>query len=331
MSYSIRPAQAGDQEAMADLLLEDAQQRHARNRTLWALKTQAKESVLAALKSSMEVANPPFRQQWLVAEDKGTMIGITHSILLPVPPIYAGLDGPPGLIMEDCFVSNTAPCGVARALLSAAEDDLRAAGAKILLVSSVPGGDWGAVCQAQGYAPLTLYFSKNGLTHSEAQPGARNASARDVAGIVMRSAEHRQILRDLDVFWEPHTEADTRFGNWMTRSLTLTDRDMFVVGDEDAIDGYAISQPATPLHFPPAHEISATGVIDDFYHSALRDPATLGDNGAEALALFEAAVTALGGRGNASCLVVCPAAWTSKIALLENAGYSTALVWFIKR
>jgi hypothetical protein len=316
---------------MADLLMLDAEQRQTLDATLWALKEDARDSVLAAVKGSMAAENPPFRQQWLVAEAEGAIVGLTHSILLPVPPIYAGLDGAPGLIMEDCFVAEAAPEGTAQALLAAAEDDLRGAGARVLLTSSVPGGDWCAVCQDQGYAPLTLYLSKNGLADGEMRTGVRKATEDDVPAIVKRSSEHRQILRDLDVFWEPHPEADTRFGNWMKRSLTLMDRDMFVAGENVAVDGYAISQPATPLHFPPAHEISATGVIDDFHHVALQYPTMIGDDEGLAMALFEDATAALRARGNAACLVVCPAAWSSKIALLEKAGFETALIWLIKR
>ncbi|NNE87871.1 MAG: hypothetical protein HKN27_07320 [Silicimonas sp.] len=113
------------------------------------------------------------------------------------------------------------------------------------------------------------------------------------------SAENRDILYDLNAFWKPHDEADARFENWMKRSLSLTDRDMFV--SDDTVDGYVISQPATPLHIPPAHD------------------------------LLSAADSALKVRWREACIVVCPAAWTSKIALLEGAGYATAIVWYIKR
>ena len=40
---------------------------------------------------------------------------------------------------------------------------------------------------------------------------------------------------------------------------------------------------------------------------------------------------ALNTRANQSALVVCPAAWASKISVLENNGYETAIVWHIKR
>ncbi|CAH1668531.1 hypothetical protein BOSEA31B_13291 [Hyphomicrobiales bacterium] len=69
-----------------------------------------------------------------------------------------------------------------------------------------------------------------------------------------------KILAELDVFWTPHADADDRFGNWMRRCQTMNDRDMLVCGTPEALDGYVIAQPASRLHFPPAHDIRATGV-----------------------------------------------------------------------
>jgi hypothetical protein len=92
----------------------------------------------------MENAASLFRQQWLLAEIDGRVIGITHSILVPVPPVYAGELGPPGLLMEDCFISEEAPLATTKVLLEAAEAELLKAGAKILLGSSIIGGVWEA-------------------------------------------------------------------------------------------------------------------------------------------------------------------------------------------
>ena len=331
MSISIRIADPADQIAMVDLLLQDAQERHALDAMLWALKGNARDSIMSALKCAMEAENPPFRQQWLVAEVGGEIVGLTHSILLPVPPIYAGENGAPGLIMEDCFVVDGAPVGTAEALLATAEQDLRDAGAKVLLGSSVSGGAWGKIFSAQDYAPLTLYLAKSGLAQRKALGSARAAADEDVPTIVALSAEHRRILNEIDIFWKPHVEADVRFGNWMARSLTLSDRDMFVSGAEGVVAGYSISQPATPLHFPAAHEISATGVIDDFYHVAFGDLEVLSDADGSALDVLTAADSALAARGRGACIVVCPAGWTSKIALLESSGYETAITWYIKQ
>lgn len=331
MTLTIRPAGPADIDRIATLLLADAEERCATNPGLWKLDRDAREKICSTIIRAMEAAKPPFRQQWLVAEAGGRPVGVTHSILLPVPPIYAGEFGPPGLIMEDCLVSPDAPTGTRHDLLKAAEADLIEAGALILLASSVPGGAWEAEYAGQGYAPLTMYFAKTGLTRQTTFPHVRQATQDDVPGIVAASAAHRRILNDLHpLFWKPHADADTRFGAWMTRSLTLEDRNMFVSEDDGGIRGYAISHPATPLHFPAPHDISAVGVIDDFFHEALTDPRKPGEPWPPAAALVSAAEAARARRGDHSVLVVCPASWTSKIQLLEQLGYRNAITWHIK-
>ena len=106
---------------------------------------------------------------------------------------------------------------------------------------------------------------------------------------------------------------------------------MMVLGTSEDLEGYIIAQPASRLHFPPAHDITGTGVIDDYYHPELANPAALdrGNNGARAL--LRAAEAAFANRGMGTAFVVCPAGWTSKIEFLESAGYETAMVWSIKR
>ena len=50
--------------------------------------------------------------------------------------------------------------------------------------------------------------------------------------------------------------------------------------------------------------------------------------------MFWAAASLLDGfnvAGFTAALAVCPAAWTSKAALLERRGYSTAKLWMLKR
>jgi len=331
MSVSIRPAEVSDLNAMVDLLIIDAEQRHATNQILWKLEANAREKVTAAIKTVMENENPPLRQQWLLAEANDNIVGLTHTILLPVPPVYAGELGAPGLIMEDCFVLEGAPTGTAKSLLDAAEADLIEAGAKILVASSIAGGAWEAEYASQNYEPLTLYLAKAGLNGASEFAGVRDATEDDVPAIVTSSADNRQILFDLDTFWKPHPEAAGRFSGWMKYSLTLPDRDMFVSEAEGDFEGYAISQPATPLHFPTPHDIAGVGVIDDYYHTDFENPNDLEDQGRAASALLQAAEAALEARGNSAALIVCPVAWTSKISVLKTEGYETAIVWFIKR
>lgn len=325
----IRPAELSDIGVMADLLVRDAQQRSAGNPALWRPAPDAHDTAALAIRAAMTDKSPPFRQQWLVADAGGEINGIAHTILLPVPPIYAGLSGAPGLIMEDCYVAGGAPDGVARSLFRAAEADLVEAGARILLASSVAGGAWAAEYAAANYAPLTLYLAKTGLDASSPAAAVRKAQEDDVPAIVASSARNRNILFHLDAFWRPHPDADARFGNWMKRSLTLQDRDMFV--PEDGVQGYAIAQPATALHVPAASRVAGIGFVDDFFHADFADPGALENAGSGARALLGAAEAALAARGNGAALVVCPAAWASKIKALEKAGYATAITWHIKR
>ncbi|MDD7969954.1 hypothetical protein [Roseinatronobacter alkalisoli] len=331
MIPTIRPAERADIDQIAELLVADAEERCATDSGLWKLDQNARDKTISTIKTTMEAEKAPFRQQWLIAKAGDRLVGVTHSILLPVPPIYAGEFGPPGLIMEDCCIAQGTPAQTRHELLKAAEADLIGAGALILLASSVPGGAWEAEYAGQGYAPLTKYFAKTRLTRQTPFADVRQATEDDVPGIVAASAVHRRILNDLHpLFWKPHDDADTRFGAWMKRSLTLEDRDMFVSDDVGGIRGYAISHPATPLHFPTPHDISGIGVIDDFFHEAIENPDKLGGSGPEAVALFSVAAAARARRGNHSVLVVCPADWRSKIELLEKQGYRNAITWHIK-
>lgn len=331
MPFTIRPAELTDLDRIADLLVADAEERCASDPGLWKMEQSARDKTYASIKTVLAAKKAPFRQQWLVAETDGRLVGVTHSILLPVPPIYAGEFGAPGLIMEDCFILPDAPAETRGELLGVAEADLINAGALILLASSVAGGAWEDPYGEHGYVPLTEYFAKTGLTQQTEHAHVRPATEDDVQGIVAASAIHRRILEDLHhLFWKPHEDADTRFGAWMTRSLTLEDRDMFVSNEDGGIRGYAISHPATQLHFPAPHDITGVGVIDDFFHEATEDPFKLEASSERAAALFAAAEAARERRGDHSVVVVCPASWQSKIELLKQQGYRNAITWHIK-
>lgn len=331
MTVSIRPAGVADLDDLVDLLLADARARQVAAPDLWKLDKAPADKIRSMVRSAMQTKQPPFRQQWLIAEVEGKAVGVTHSVLLPVPPIYAGECGPPGLIMEDCLVLSNAPTETRRTLLSAAEADLIEAGAVILLASSIEGGDWEDEYAKRGYEPLTAYFAKSALCMQVEGDHVRKPTDDDINGIVEASAAHRRVLDHLNhLFWQPHEQADARFDAWMRRSLTLEDRDMYVSEEAGHIAGYAISQPATPLHFPAPHDISGVGVIDDFFHHALGDPHMRAPSGSKAAALFLAAEAARAKRGGHSILVVCPAQWQSKIDMLEGLGYRNAITWHIK-
>ena len=166
------------------------------------------------------------------------------------------------------------------------------------------------------------------------RPSARRAKGqrRGRPGIVKRSAEHRRTLTRINPrFWHIHPEADSRFEAWMRRSLTFKDRDMLVATAAGAVRGYVIAQPIAPLFVPAAHDIAGIGVIDDFYDEDLADISALLNGGSSAESLLAAAESAFARRAIDSTLVVCPAAWSSKVSLLERRGYRQAKLWMLKR
>ena len=331
MSQIIRPATPDDIPRLVELLLMDAAERHAEDAILWKMADDAATQIEKALIFALTAEQQPFRQIWQVADNGGRISGVIHSMMLAVPPIYAGRHGEPGLILPDSFTAPDAPAGTVEALLDAAEEALRKAGARITVSSFVAGQEWRDTFKIRGYKPLTLYLSRTDFGDTRMPTGIRPATIADVPGIVAHSAENRQVLYDIDPFWEIHPEADARFSAWMTRSLTLRDRDMLVMGPSDSLEGYVIAQPASRLHFPPAHDIIGTGVIDDYYHPELADPRRLSSGSDNAMELLRAAEAAFANRGMGAAFVVCPAGWRSKVEMLEAAGYETAMVWSIKR
>lgn len=331
MPHAVRTATTGDIPLLVDLLLLDAEERQAADPILWKMATDASAQIEKALTFALTSEQQPFRQIWQVSEHDEAINGVIHSMLLPVPPIYAGRKGDPGLILPDSAVAPGAPEGTIDALVAAAERALMDAGAKILLSTYVTGGPWRQVFRDRAYDPLTLYLSRTDLGDAGRPSTVRLATEADVPSIVKRASENKRILFEIDQFWEQHSDADTRFTGWMNRSLTLRDRDMMVMGAPENLNGYVIAQPASRLHFPPAHDITGTGVIDDYYHSDLADPTALANGGDGATALLRAAEAAFADRGVGVAFVVCPARWPSKIEMLEAAGYETAMVWSIKR
>jgi hypothetical protein len=298
---------------------------------LWPIADDAPARIDEAVRFVLKAQEQPRRRRWHVAEAGGRLVGVIHSMTVPVPPIYAGRWGEPGLLMPECFVIPDAPSGTIEVLVEAAEADLRADGAELLIASFVVGDEWRSCFEGRGYQPVTLYLGKAGFEDAAWANAVRAASEADLEGIVRRSAEHRSVLSALDTFWTIHADADALFGAWMKRSLTLQDRDMLVAASPHGLDGYAIAQPASRLHFPPAHAIAATGVIDDYFHTDFADPAALRNGGTGAAALLAAAEAAFHRRGVRAAIAVCPAAWISKITVLEKAGYRMALVWMVKR
>ena len=200
MTQTVRPATPADLPGVVELLMRDARCRHAADAILWALADDAPAQIEKAVASALTAETQPFRQTWLVAESGDALAGVVHSMMLPVPPIYAGRHGEPGLILPDSFVVEDAPDGTVDALVEAAERDLREAGAKITLASFVTGEEWRSCFERRSYEPLTLYLARTDLDDTGAPAGIRPATEDDVPGIVARSAEHRAILFELDPF-----------------------------------------------------------------------------------------------------------------------------------
>ena len=332
MLPSIRPATPRDVPEMADLLVRDAGRRRSLDPALWRLDADAKTRIAGAVDASLAGSSTSAPELWLLAETGGRLVGIAHAMIVPVPPIYGVTTGPPGLFLDDCFAVEDAPAGAAEALIEATEAALRAAGVSAMIASCPSAGPWRPLYERRGYEPVTLYMAKHGLEALALPSGVRPAGPEDVPGIVTLSSDHRRTLAQLNPrFWPTHPEADVRFEGWMRYSLTLKDRDMIVAGPPGETRGYIIAQPVSPLLIPAAHDIRSIGVIDDFYDQDFADVSVVSNGGVSAAALLSAAESALARRTHAATLVVCPAAWTSKVSVLERSGYRTAKLWMLKR
>jgi hypothetical protein len=315
---------------MAELLLSEGERRHALNPALWPMAADARVRIERAVAASFEPAAHTPPELWMLAEAGGRVVGVSHGMVVPPPPIYA-VPGRPGLILDDSFTLAEAPEGTARDLLAATEAGLKDMGAAGLIASSLEAGPWRPLFDASGYQPITFYMAKHGFATEPAPASTRPAGAEDVPAIVRLSARHRATLQQLNArFWPTHPGADRRFEGWMRHSLTLTDRDMIVTGPPGDVVGYAIAQPITALHIPAGHDLAPVGTVDDFYAIDFADVVSLTDGGRNAADLLAAAERAFARRGVQAALVVCPAAWASKKALLERQGYRTAKLWMLK-
>jgi hypothetical protein len=326
----MRRATAQDIPPMTDLLLREAEGRQTLGPTLWALAADARGKIERAITASLTPNPRAPPELWMLAEAAGQIVGLSHAMIVPPPPIYAA-PGRPGLILDDSFTLADAPEGTAQGLLAATEAALKDMGAIGLIASCLEDGPWRPLFTAAGYEPVTLYMSKHGFAAGAATTATRPAGVDDIPAIVALSARHRATLQQLNArFWTIHPEADRRFEGWMRYSLGLTDRDMIVAGRPGQISGYVIAQPITSLHLPAGHEIAHVGIIDDFYATDFAQVARLANGGRNAAGLLASAEAAFARRGVQAALVVCPAAWTSKKALLERIGYRTAKLWMLK-
>jgi len=330
MSAQIRSITVTDLPQVVDLLIADAEQRHMKNPMLWPVVENVYQHIDDAVRTALN-KNSTFEELWLLAQDSGRTIGVSHALMLPIPPIYAGESGLPGLILDDCFTVEDAPLGSEESLLLATETALRDSGATLLLASCLAEGQRRSLLERHGYKAITLYMGKVGFEADNAIDNVRPANLDDIPGIVTASSKHRATLSQISTrFWNIHPDADERFGGWMKVSLGLTDRDMFVVDGAGQVEGYIITQPISRLLVPTAHEIKELGVIDDFYHVDFAHISEIANDGRGVSNLLLAAESAFAGRNVEAALVVCPAGWISKISVLEQQGYRPAKVWMLK-
>jgi hypothetical protein len=327
----IRPATLRDLSQIAALLAEDADQRRSLDPELWRVAADGQNRLRSGVQAVLQGSATAVREFFLVAEHAGAIVGVAHAMLVPVPPIY-DVPGSPGLVLDDCFTSSTAPTGTAEALLVATEATLRTEGAPSLIASCAASAPLRPLYERYGYEPVTLFMVKHGFSPGAQPPSVRPAGADDVASIVQLSADHRRTLAVLNPrFWRIHPDADGRFGQWMRHSLTLADRNMFVADGPAETQGYVIAQPCSPLLVPRMHDVAAIGAIDDFYDQDFANVSMVANGGSSGEALLSAAESAFAHRRINSALVVCPTAWPSKISLLEHKGYRTAKLWMLKR
>jgi hypothetical protein len=133
MLPTIRPATRHDLTGIVALLMQDAEQRRSSDSLLWRPVVDAPVRIGKAVDAVINGASAG--ELWFVADQAGRIVGVAHAMMVPVPPIYDGAAGPPGLFLDDCVTSADAPAGTAEALLAATEAALRKAGAPTLIAS----------------------------------------------------------------------------------------------------------------------------------------------------------------------------------------------------
>jgi hypothetical protein len=330
MPVQIRVAQPSDIPAIIALQMADAQHRARLNPRLWAIIPDAPARMTAALATIADPITGPVRHHWIVAEQGGALLGVIHGINLPAPPIYNPRGGTAGVLLDDSHVP--AEAEIATALRTAAERAMEEAGAGVFVAASPIG--WtarAAFFEAAGYQPTTGYFVKSALIAQALDTAVRPATEADVEGIVTLSALHRAALERANPdFWKIHPEADKRFGVWMSMSLGLADRSMFVTGEGGGVDGFIIAQPHSPLHLTAAHDGKKLGLIDDFCALAFDGDEAPADAG-EPLTLLAAAERAFIARGYDAALAICPVKMPAKASIFERAGYRAANLWLVRR
>ena len=96
---------------------------------LWRLAADAPGRIERAASAGLGDSQASAGELWIVAELAGQIVGLTHAMLVPVPPIYDSAAGTPGLLLDDCIRNGRSP---ARHDRGCAESGRRAAPDRIL-------------------------------------------------------------------------------------------------------------------------------------------------------------------------------------------------------
>jgi hypothetical protein len=320
MAIEIRSAVEGDIERIAMLGLEDAKKRQNFDPHLWPFSSDGASKIEAALRR--EISGGALA--WLVAKENGTVVAAVRYAVIPCPPIYDLMGGLAGVMLDDTYFSATASGAALNALLSALEATMREKGATIF-IAATPDADAQkrGVLEDKCYRPITRYLVKHDLNVAEPSR-VRRAKREDIPGIAaLGMCAIAQHARANPRMWTPRADAADRFSLWMTQSLSMVDRSVFVIDAPKAPSGFIVAQPAGPFQLPLSGN-TALGLIDDFYCGDFQPPAK------DAAALLAAAESDFRRRGKKSAMAICPAAWTDKLSFLVGRSYALGNLWLLK-
>src|SRR4029450_1113166 len=99
MLPTIRPATRHDLTGIVALLMQDAEQRRSSDRLPWPPVVDAPVRIGKAVDAVINGASAG--ELWFVADQAGRIVGVAHAMMVPVPPIYDGAAGPPGLSLGE--------------------------------------------------------------------------------------------------------------------------------------------------------------------------------------------------------------------------------------
>lgn len=327
-SLNVRLATAADKSSIKALLLQDAHIRGKLDKGLWYVPLDADQRIEASLSTIDSPQSGPILHHWIVAEWTGAIVAVTHAVNLPPPPIYDQGGRTAGVILDDSHFGEDS--AISSTLLARTEQALLDAGARLTVAASP--ANWRSrtdFLQSSGYEPTTYFLTKTSLEPTENTEAVRRAIADDIPEIVRISAQHRVQLEIANPqFWRIHPEANARFGAWMAKSVTLTDRAVFVAGSEGRLSGYIIAQPGSPVNLPAPHDISKTGFVDDFWSDGFVSADRVGSG--EPAALLAAAEGHFQKRGIRTALIVSPVRLAAKLNFLKSSGYREANLWLVK-